>query len=123
MNTATLNLHKPLSTTSLTGNTVKYNNDEDLGNVHDIMVDFESGRISYVVMSSGGFPGLGNKLFAIPVSALKADRDQEILLLDASRETFENAEGFDKGNWPDMANPEWEQRTHERFGVSPNYAS
>ena len=83
------------------------------------MIDCNSGRVTYVVMTSGGFLGMGNKLFAIPMSALELDRESKCLRLDATKSTFENAQGFDKNNWPDMASPEWETATHQSFGARP----
>jgi len=44
--------------------------DEDLGKIEGIMLDVSAGRTAYAALSSGGFLGMGNKLFAIPWSAL-----------------------------------------------------
>ena len=45
---------------------------EDLGKIEDLIVD-SSGRISYAVLSFGGFLGLGDKDFAIPFNAFAFD--------------------------------------------------
>jgi len=34
---------------------------EDLGSIDEIMLDLESGRAAYAVLSFGGFLGIGNK--------------------------------------------------------------
>ena len=39
-----------------------------LGDVKDVIVDTNSGRVHYAILSLGGFLGLGDKLFAIPLS-------------------------------------------------------
>lgn len=109
----------PLSASSITGDKVKNRQDETLGSVHDIMIDCDSGRVAYVVMSSGGFLGMGDKLFAIPMSALQLDRENKCLRMDASTSTFENAEGFDQDNWPDMASAQWEKTAHAHFSARP----
>jgi len=44
--------------------------DEALGKIEGIMLDVSAGRTAYAVLSFGGFLGMGNKLFAIPWSAL-----------------------------------------------------
>ncbi len=116
---ATTTTRHLMSASSLTGDTIKNNNDETLGSVHDIMLDCDSGRVAYVVMTSGGFLGMGNKLFAIPMSALTLDQNAECLRLDADQKTFENAQGFDKDNWPNMADSRWETSTHKHFGARP----
>ncbi|MBZ0303832.1 MAG: PRC-barrel domain-containing protein, partial [Anaerolineae bacterium] len=59
-----------LSATTLIGDGVKNSAGEDLGKLTEIMLDVESGRVAYAVLSFGGVLGLGNKLFAIPWEAL-----------------------------------------------------
>ncbi len=116
---ATSTLRHQLSASTLTGDTIKNNRDETLGSVHDIMIDCDSGRVAYIVMTSGGFLGMGNKLFAIPMGALTLDQSEKCLRMDADKKTFENADGFDKDKWPNMADPKWETVTHQNFGVRP----
>jgi len=116
---ATTTARCPMSASSITGDNIKNPQGDTLGSVHDMMIDCASGRVAYVVMTSGGFLGVGNKLFAIPMSALKLDTQDKCLRLNATKQTFENAQGFDKDNWPDMADPKWETSTHEHFGAQP----
>jgi hypothetical protein len=40
-------------------------------------------------------------------------------MLNVSRETLEQAEGFDKSNWPDFADPEFRARSYQHYGVTP----
>src|SRR5687767_3366358 len=60
---------------TLKGDKVVNMRGEDLGEIEDIMLDVQSGRIAYAVMSFGGVMGIGEKLFAIPWSALVLDAD------------------------------------------------
>ena len=59
-----------LSADTLTGDTVRNAADENLGKIHDIMIDIPTGRVAYAVLSFGGLLGMGNKLFAVPWDAL-----------------------------------------------------
>jgi hypothetical protein len=77
------------------------------------------GRIAYAVLSFGGFLGIGNKLFAIPWDALKLDEENHEFILDIDRNTLENAPGFDKDNWPDMADPEFGSSIFNYYGYRP----
>jgi sporulation protein YlmC with PRC-barrel domain len=108
-----------MSSTSLVGDRVVNNMGEDLGKVHDIMLDVPTGRIAYAVLSFGGVLGIGNKLFAIPWGRLALDEDNKEFRLDVDRETLERAPGFDKDNWPDMADPAWGGQIHSHYGVRP----
>ena len=107
------------SVSALGGVKVINNAGEKLGKIEDFMVDLTTGRISYAVLSFGGFIGIGNKLFAIPINALKLDLEKEFFILDVDKERLENAPGFDKSNWPDMASSEWESKVHSYYGVRP----
>ena len=111
-----------LSSSSITGDKIKNKANEELGSIHDLMIDCNSGKVAYAVMTSGGFLGMGNKLFAIPFTALQCDRQNQCFVLDASKEKFEEADGFDKDNWPDMANMQWAETTHSRFEAKPYWA-
>jgi sporulation protein YlmC with PRC-barrel domain len=107
------------SVSFLCGTQVADKTGELLGNIEDFMVDLTTGRISYAVLSFGGFIGIGNKLFAIPINALKLDLDGESFILDVDKERLESAPGFDKSNWPDMADSKWESDVHSYYGVRP----
>lgn len=108
-----------LSATSLVGDEVKNANGENLGEIKELMVDLVTGRIVYAVLSFGGFLGIGNKLFAVPWEVLKVDTADKMFIFNIDQERLENAEGFDKDNWPNMANPEWGSRIHAYYGVVP----
>src|SRR5512146_2098640 len=94
-----------LSAGTLTGDHVRNSAGEDLGKIEEIMIDVPTGRVAYAVLSFGGFLGLGDKLFAIPWDPLSLDETTHKFLLNVPKSRLENAPGFDKNNWPDMADP------------------
>ncbi|MDR7148535.1 sporulation protein YlmC with PRC-barrel domain [Hydrogenophaga palleronii] len=104
---------------TLLGNDVVNTQDEDLGDIKEIMLDMRTGRVSYAVLSFGGFLGMGEKLFAVPWEALKLDTVNKCFVLDASKDRLENAPGFDKNDWPDMADTAWEKGVHDFYGTQP----
>src|SRR6266545_1040910 len=81
---------------TLIGDKVVNAQGESLGEIEAIMLDVESGRIAYAVLSFGGFLGMGTKLFALPWSALTLDTDEKQFILDFPKDKLENAPGFDK---------------------------
>ncbi len=83
------------------------------------MIDIPTGRVAYAVVSFGGFLRMGNKLFAIPWSALSVDQDEKCFVLDVDKNTLETAPGFDKNNWPDMANTAWAKEVYRHYGATP----
>jgi sporulation protein YlmC with PRC-barrel domain len=49
------------------GTTVYNTKLEKLGLVEDVMIDKASGRIAYAVLSFGGFLGIGDKFYPLPL--------------------------------------------------------
>lgn len=92
---------------------------EDLGTIEDIMLDVGSARIAYAVLSFGGILGMGDKLFAIPWSALTMDADRKCFVLDIAKEHLKNAPGFDKDHWPSMADPAWASQVYAYYNQQP----
>ncbi len=70
-----------LSGSSLKGDKVVNYQGEDLGKIEEIMIDLDCGRVACVVLSFGGFLGMGDKLFAIPWQAFSINTDPEEALL------------------------------------------
>jgi hypothetical protein len=62
---------------------------------------------------------MGNKLFAIPWSALTLDEDKHCFILNVDKKTLEGAPGFDKDNWPDMADTTWGSKVYTYYGATP----
>lgn len=91
---------KGLSSTSIVGNDIVNEMGENLGHVEDLMIDLDKGCIAYVVLSFGGILGIGDKLFAVPWSALKLNTENHRFVIDVPKERLENAPGFDKDHWP-----------------------
>jgi len=105
-----------LSAGTLAGDRVRNSAGEDLGKIEEIMLDVPSGRVAYAVLSFGGFLGMGNKLFAVPWNALTLDEREHEFILNVDKQVLENAPGFDKDNWPDMADPTWGSQTYGHYG-------
>lgn len=105
---------------TLLANEVYNQTSEDLGEIKEIMLDMRNGRVSYAVLSFGGFFGMGDKLFAVPWSALKLDTANKRFTLNVEKNRLEHAPGFDKEAWPDMADPSWVRSIHAYYGTSPS---
>lgn len=105
-----------MAASTLEGDDVINRVGDDLGKIKEIMVDVRSGRVAYAVLSSGGFLGLGDKLFAIPWGALTLDTDRKCFILDVDAERLKNAPGFDKDHWPTMADTTWANEVHAYYG-------
>jgi sporulation protein YlmC with PRC-barrel domain len=89
-----------LTAKTIIGDKVKNLEGEVLGEIKDLMLDVESGSIKYVILESGGFLGLKEKLFAYQYNRLKLDSENKCFILNEKKESIKNAPGFDKNYWP-----------------------
>ena len=111
---------------TLIGEDVYNLQDEDLGDIKEIMIDMQSGQIAYAVLSFGGWLGMGDKLFAVPWHSLQLDTVNKRFTLDASKDQLKNAPGFDKDDWPDLASNEFFTSVHGFYGThrgAPGYVT
>lgn len=106
-----------LSSTSITGQNVHNLKDENIGNIKDLMIDPNNAEVVYAVLSFGGFMGIGNKLFAIPLEALQFTDKNDKIRLDVSKEKLENAPSFDEDNWPMTADNKFRDSVYSHYGV------
>jgi sporulation protein YlmC with PRC-barrel domain len=114
---AGINTHR---TSQIVGADVENAQGEDLGKIEDLVLDPQNGRVSYAVLSFGGFLGLGEKYFAIPWNALQAKAgEDDTMILNVDKEKLQNAPGFDRNNWPDTTNRQWGEEIHAYYGVQP----
>ena len=90
-----------LTASSVVGDKVVNVGGEHLGEIKEIMLDLEHGRIDYFVIEFGGFLGLGVKYFAIPFRLITLDAANKRFICNQSREVLEKAPGFDMDHWPD----------------------
>src|SRR5580704_15309296 len=92
---------------------------EDMGTIEDIILDARNNRVAYAILSFGGFLGLGDRHFAIPWEALSLDLSQKVAVLDIDKDRLQNAPGFEKDRWPDMADPSWGSQIYRHYGYEP----
>ncbi|MFZ6653862.1 PRC-barrel domain-containing protein [Undibacterium sp. TJN19] len=103
---------------TLIGDHIHNAQDEHLGQLKEIMLDTKSGEIAYAVLSRGGVFTLGEKLYAVPWSALHLNTEKKNLVLNVDKERFDTAPGFDPNNWPDMADLAWRNNLDTYYGVN-----
>lgn len=108
-----------VSSSTLRGNRVRNSSGEELGKIEEMMLDVPTGKVAYAVLSFGGFLGIGEKLFAVPWQALELDQREHEFILNVDKKLLENAPGFDRDNWPDMADPRFCAQIYGYYGFEP----
>lgn len=96
---------------SIHGATVRNTEDQELGTIEETVIDPKTGKVSYVVLSHGGFVGVGEKLIAVPwdeLHVVEGDNAQETFyVLPASNEYLNQREGLGEQDWPAEPPAEW----------------
>jgi sporulation protein YlmC with PRC-barrel domain len=87
------------------GTNVKNADDETIGEVKDLVVDLKAGEILAVVVSSGGFLGIGDNLSPVPVAALRYDEDAKAFKTKLTKTQLQDAPNFKNTDWPDYGDP------------------
>ncbi|MDX1655485.1 MAG: PRC-barrel domain-containing protein [Candidatus Competibacteraceae bacterium] len=75
---------------------------ESLGEVRDIVLDWQRGKIVYVAVAHGGLLGLGEELLPLPPELLSfaTDGDRNRPRFDLTEAQLEDMASFEEDNWP-----------------------
>ena len=105
------------------GMSVKNVQDEKLGKVENLMLDLPAGRVVAVIISSGGFLGMGDEMSAVPPTALKFNTERDVLQLDASKDMLSSAPHFKSSEWPDLGQPSYADGVYRSYHVEPYFTT
>jgi len=86
----------------LIGMHVKNKENEEVGKVKDLAIDFQSGKVAYAVVSVGSTLGFGGKMVAIPLQALTLKPGDKAVVVDLPKQQISQAQGFNEQSWPDL---------------------
>ncbi|MEY2410911.1 MAG: hypothetical protein QOF48_3581 [Verrucomicrobiota bacterium] len=108
---------KQLSANDIIGKKVVNMQNEDLGKVQDLIVNFDSGSVPYAVISSGFG---GRQKVAVPLESLQCSGDNKSFTLDASKADFKAAAKSPPERWVIVENSEWTRNVDGYYGqISP----
>lgn len=97
---------------------------DTLGNVKDLALDLENGRIVEVIVASPrGFLGLDERTVAVPPGALTYDLVGKTLRLNMDKEQFKAAPDFDVSNWEQHWQSGQVAASYVYFGQQPYFAA
>ena len=117
---STIEKYGVVSASKIIGEAVVNRENENLGKIHELVIDAKEGRMAYAVLSFGGFMGMGNKLFALPWKAFEFAAAENKLILNVDKEKLKAAPGFDQNaKWPDFADRSWGSTIYTYYGLAP----
>lgn len=109
---------------SIRGTAVYNTEGEALGSIDDLMVDAQTGRIAYALMSFGGFLGIGERYHPLPWAMLTYDRDKHRFVVPLSKATLLEAPNYGPGEKPQFGERAYEEEIHDyyktdRYWITP----
>jgi hyperosmotically inducible periplasmic protein len=104
----------------LIGKNVENKNGDKIGSVKDLVVDTRSGRVDFVIISSGGVAGIGSHQKAVPASAIStATTKKDTLALDVTQDAWKAAPDFDKNQLASLGDRAQRQQIYQYYKQSP----
>ena len=89
-------LERSLSAGNMIGSDLRNYENQDLGDIIDVVIEPGSGNISHVLVESGGFLGLGEDVVAVPLQALRVTDNGNTFVIDMARDRFDEAPEVDE---------------------------
>jgi sporulation protein YlmC with PRC-barrel domain len=87
-----------------------------VGEVDHLMIEKQSGRVTYAVMSFGGFLGLGNDHYPMPWGALRYNTDLGGYQTNVTEAQLKGAPAMTNDSW---SNRDWETKVHSHYNADP----
>lgn len=84
------------------GTNVKNSQNETVGEIKDLVVEWGSREVIAVVISTGGFLGVADSLSSVSLAALKYDSTQKVFRTTMSKADLEKGPNFTSKTWPDF---------------------
>ena len=109
--------HQLIASDRVEGTAVRRPNGDMIGHIERLMIDKVSGKVSYAVLSFGGFLGIGHDHYPLPWEKLSYDTQLDGYRIDLTKEQIEGAPSYadDDDNWYNDNG----RRVYDYYGVPP----
>jgi len=99
----------------LIGTEVRNLQDDDLGDVEDIIVNPSDGTASHLLVSVGGFLGVGEDFVAVPSDSIGFTDAMDVVVLKISKNVFENAPKVTQLQLDSATQDNWRNKADDYF--------
>ena len=106
--------HAEKSANDIIGLKVTNEQNEDVGKVHDLIIDVESGQAPYAVIATGALTS--RTKVAVPLSSLRCSTDGKAMVISATKEQLQAASKTASGAWAASANSDWGKSVDGHYG-------
>jgi hypothetical protein len=111
--------HPLIASDRVEGTAVRRPNGDMIGHIERLMIDKVTGKVSYAVLSFGGFLGMGSNLLPLPWARLCYSTRFEAYQLDIDDDELKNAPSFRADKDFDWGDRSQEAALHRYYGIPP----
>ena len=115
--------HPLIASDRVEGTAVRRPNGHKLGHIERLMIDKTSGKVSYAILSFGGFLGMGSNLLPLPWGRLAYSPEFEAYVLDIEDDELKRAPSFRADKDFDWGDRSRETDIHNFYGVAPYWGA
>jgi len=96
------------------------NDGNEIGDVHDLLLDEREGKVHFLEVKTGGFLGLGRDDLLIPIGTIESiDRDEKRIRLKQTESAIKDAPNYD----PEAENDRpYYQSVYRHYGLEPYWS-
>ena len=99
------------------GTSVYGADNQKIGSIERVMIDKTSGKVSYAVLSFGGFLGIGDDYYPLPWQSLKYDTNLEGYVSNITESQLSGAPKYrDESSW-NWNDPAANRTVNDYYGV------
>ena len=118
-NTRETSAHPLIRSDRVEGTNVYNSQGEKLGSVDCVMLDKQQGKVAYVVMSFGGFLGIGEKRHPLPWQTLTYDEQKDGYVVNLTKDQLEKAPTLDQGDYDRLKDRVYGASIYSHYGQTP----
>jgi len=110
-----------IAASKVKGTSVYNNAGDSLGSIHDVMLEKRTGKVTYAVLSFGGFLGIGEKYHPLPWHELTYSDQFGGYVVNLDRNMLEGAPAYDASDAQDWTAPGYTDRIDSYYGNRPAF--
>jgi hypothetical protein len=95
---------------------VRTRDNEKVGSVHEFLINKRTGRTAYVVLTIGGFLGMGKAYYPLPFSLLAYEPAADIYLVTIDRKVLEGGPSWAAN--PPLFDQDYANRVASYYGTA-----
>ncbi|WP_040370367.1 PRC-barrel domain-containing protein [Blastomonas sp. AAP53] len=108
-----------ISSDRVDGTAVYGGDREKIGSVTNMLISKREGKVTDVIVSVGGFLGIGSELHSLPWSKLTYDTDLGGYLVSVTADQLKNAPSFSEGERDRAYDREYQTSVYDYWAVKP----